>query len=170
MCILSHDCRRGVEEGKRIAADPEFKGYIHDVGGPTADFRYPSCAKQMTEGMCQGGKKCLAPSPCPHVTVTHTEYLNILRRLRELPGVKKVFVRSAVRYDYMIYDKDETFFNELSAYFCKCLFYVFSTVFAYKCNPIVYFNGFAHEDVLHGVSNFCSKDVCGVTNGYEVEL
>lgn len=111
--VTSRSAESVIEEGRRIAADPEFKGYIHDVGGPTADFRYPSCAKQMTEGMCQGGKKCLAPSPCPHLTITHTEYLNILRRLRRIPGVKKVFVRSAVRYDYLIYDKDESFFKEL---------------------------------------------------------
>ena len=111
--VTSRSADSVVAEGERIAQSPGFKGYIHDVGGPTANFRLPSCAKQMREGMCQGGKKCLAPSPCPHLIVDHSEYLGILRRLRAIPGVKKVFIRSGIRYDYLIRDKDESFFKEL---------------------------------------------------------
>ena len=83
------------------------------MGGPTANFRLPSCAQQMTKGMCNGGKHCLAPQACSKLIVDHKEYLKILRRLRALPGVKKVFIRSGIRYDYLILDKDETFFKEL---------------------------------------------------------
>ncbi len=102
-----------VEEASRMIQEPDFKGYIHDVGGPTANFRFPSCAKQMKEGMCTGGKHCLAPQPCKHLIVDHSDYLKILRRLRELPGVKKVFIRSGIRFDYLIADPDESFFKEL---------------------------------------------------------
>lgn len=111
--VTSRSVDSVVEEGELLTKQPGFKGYIHDVGGPTANFRLPSCAKQMTEGMCQGGKKCLAPGPCPHLIIDHSEYLNMLRRLRALPGVKKVFIRSGIRYDYLTWDKDETFFKEL---------------------------------------------------------
>ena len=114
--VTSRSADSIVEEGERIAASPGFKGYIHDVGGPTANFRVISCKEQMTRGMCQGGKKCLAPSPCPHLIVDHSDYLSILRRLRAIPGVKKVFIRSGIRYDYLILDKDETFFKELVKY------------------------------------------------------
>ncbi|MGN0975438.1 MAG: YgiQ family radical SAM protein [Gemmiger sp.] len=102
-----------LREADQIVHDPDFKGYIHDVGGPTANFRYPSCGKQMTEGMCKGGRHCLAPSPCPNLIVSHREYLGILRKLRALPGVKKVFIRSGIRYDYLMADPDDTFFREL---------------------------------------------------------
>ena len=111
--VTSRSADSIVKEGERIAASPNFKGYIHDVGGPTANFRLPSCKEQMTKGMCQGGKKCLAPSPCPHLLVDHSEYLSILRRLRAIPGVKKVFIRSGIRYDYLVWDPDESFFREL---------------------------------------------------------
>lgn len=111
--VTSRSVQSVVEEGKLLTQQPGFKGYIHDVGGPTANFRKPSCGKQLVEGMCQSGKKCLAPSPCPHLIVDHKEYLSMLRQLRELPGVKKVFIRSGIRYDYLIWDKDETFFKEL---------------------------------------------------------
>lgn len=114
--VTSRSADSIVKEGERIAASPNFKGYIHDVGGPTANFRLPSCKEQMTKGMCQGGKKCLAPSPCPHLLVDHTEYLSILRRLRAIPGVKKVFIRSGIRYDYLVWDPDESFFRELVKY------------------------------------------------------
>ena len=100
-------------EADQIIHEPNFKGYIHDVGGPTADFRLPSCGKQLTEGMCRGGRHCLAPSPCPNLIVSHKEYLDILRKLRALPGVKKVFIRSGIRYDYLMADQDDTFFREL---------------------------------------------------------
>ena len=114
--VTSRSADSIVKEGERIAADPEFKGYIHDVGGPTANFRLPSCKEQMTKGMCQGGKKCLAPTPCSKLLVDHSEYLSILRRLRAIPGVKKVFIRSGIRYDYLVRDPDDTFFKELVKY------------------------------------------------------
>jgi uncharacterized radical SAM protein YgiQ len=101
-----------LEEAKAITAMPNFKGYIHDVGGPTANFRHPSCQKQETQGMCKG-KKCLAPTPCPALKADHTEYLAILRKLRSLPKVKKVFIRSGIRFDYLLADPDDSFFKEL---------------------------------------------------------
>ena len=110
--VTSRSAESILEEGRRITQSPHFKGYIHDVGGPTADFRLPSCREQMARGVCPD-RKCLAPNPCPHLLVDHREYVSILRQLRELPGVKKVFIRSGIRYDYLMLDKDETFFKEL---------------------------------------------------------
>lgn len=104
-----------IEEAKKLTQMPNFKGYIHDVGGPTANFRRPSCDKQLSKGLCKG-RKCLAPEPCKNLVVDHTEYLDMLRKLRALPKVKKVFIRSGIRYDYLIEDKDETFINELIKY------------------------------------------------------
>ncbi len=104
-----------VNEAKKLTNDPDFKGYIHDVGGPTANFYHPSCQKQLTVGTCID-KECLYPNPCKNLTVDHSSYLSILRRLRTLPNVKKVFVRSGIRYDYLVYDKDESFFDELIKY------------------------------------------------------
>ncbi len=101
-----------IREAKQLIAMPEFKGYIHDVGGPTANFRKTSCEKQLQHGLCKG-KKCLAPAPCPAMQVDHAEYLHMLRSLRALPGVKKVFIRSGIRFDYLLCDEDETFFKEL---------------------------------------------------------
>ena len=101
-----------VQEAKEMTQLPDFKGYIHDVGGPTANFRKPACLKQLKYGACKN-KQCLSPSPCKDLLVDHTEYLNILRKLREIPKVKKVFVRSGLRYDYMMADKNGTFFKEL---------------------------------------------------------
>ena len=101
-----------IEEAKKLTKMPEFKGYIHDVGGPTANFRSPSCEKQLKTGLCKG-KKCLAPAPCKNLHVDHTEYLHLLRQLRQLDGVKKVFIRSGIRYDYLIEDKDDSFMREL---------------------------------------------------------
>ena len=101
-----------VREAELLTRMPGFKGYIHDVGGPTANFRRPSCRGQLTKGLCKG-KKCLAPSPCPALEADHSEYLHLLRRLRRLPGVKKVFIRSGIRFDYLLADKDESFFKEL---------------------------------------------------------
>lgn len=95
-----------------MTADKDFKGYIHDVGGPTANFRHPSCEKQMTQGVCKN-KQCLFPKPCPNLRADHTDYLTLLRRLRTLPGVKKVFIRSGIRFDYLLADTDDTFFHEL---------------------------------------------------------
>ena len=90
----------------------DFKGYIHDLGGPTANFRNKSCKFQESHGMCKD-KNCLSPSPCKNLMVDHIDYLNILRKMRKLPGVKKVFIRSGIRYDYLIYDKNDAFFKEL---------------------------------------------------------
>jgi len=101
-----------LQEAKLLTELPDFKGYIHDVGGPTANFRHPSCEKQLTAGLCKG-KKCLAPTPCKNLTVDHTEYLELLRKLRKLPKVKRVFIRSGIRYDYLMADPDDSFFREL---------------------------------------------------------
>lgn len=101
-----------INEAKKITEMPDFKGYIHDVGGPTANFRLPSCKGQLKKGLC-ADKKCLAPNMCPAVEVTHEDYLKLLRELRALPKVKKVFIRSGIRFDYLIADKNEDFFKEL---------------------------------------------------------
>ena len=100
------------KEAIKLTKNPRFKGYIHDVGGPTANFSAPACPGQKSRGVCRG-KKCLAPTPCPALRADHSEYLGILRKLRELPGVKKVFIRSGIRFDYLLCDKDESFFKEL---------------------------------------------------------
>ncbi len=101
-----------IAEAKKIIADEEFKGYIHDLGGPTANFRNPACDKQIRKGSCQK-KQCLYPKPCNNLEVDHSEYLDILRSLRNLEGVKKVFVRSGLRFDYIMADEDDTFLREL---------------------------------------------------------
>lgn len=101
-----------VREAEMLTHLPDFKGYIHDVGGPTANFRKPSCEAQLKNGVCKD-KRCLAPEICPAIRPDHSEYLDILRRIRALPGVKKVFVRSGIRFDYLIADPDERFFKEL---------------------------------------------------------
>lgn len=100
-------------EAEALTHDPEFKGYIHDVGGPTANFRVPACQKQLSRGAC-AGRRCLSPEPCKHLTVTHKSYVRLLRKLRALPGVKKVFVRSGIRFDYALLDPDHTFIRELA--------------------------------------------------------
>ena len=107
----SHDSI--VREAELLVQEEDFKGYIHDVGGPTANFRHPSCEKQLTSGVCHG-KQCLFPKPCGNLKVDHNDYLMLLRRLRELPGVKKVFVRSGICFDYLMEDEDDTFFRELA--------------------------------------------------------
>ena len=104
-----------INEAKLITKMPEFKGYIHDIGGPTANFRRPSCDIQLSKGLCKG-KKCLAPKPCPNLIADHSEYLDILRSVRSLPNIKKVFIRSGIRYDYLLQDKDDTFFKEMVKY------------------------------------------------------
>ena len=101
-----------LEEAALMTQDPDFKGYIHDVGGPTANFRQPACKKQLTHGACKN-RQCLFPEPCPNMEIDHSDYVALLRKLRALPKVKKVFVRSGIRFDYLINDKDETFFREL---------------------------------------------------------
>lgn len=99
-------------EAEKLTKQPHFKGYIHDIGGPTANFRRPSCDLQEKNGLCKG-KKCLAPKPCPQLKADQSEYLDILRTVRSLDGIKKVFIRSGIRYDYLLEDKDDSFFREL---------------------------------------------------------
>ncbi len=101
-----------VAEAEEMTKDPEFKGYIHDVGGPTADFRHPSCEKQLTKGVCKH-RQCLFPSPCPNLKADHEDYILLLRKLRAIPKVKKVFIRSGVRFDYVMADKNPLFLSEL---------------------------------------------------------
>lgn len=101
-----------IKEAKRMTEDKEFKGYIHDVGGPTANFRHDACEKQAKAGACPN-RDCMGVDPCPNVKVDHTDYVSLLRKLRELPKVKKVFIRSGIRFDYLMMDKDRTFFKEL---------------------------------------------------------
>ena len=110
--ITSRSKESIIEEAKKLTTLNNFKGYIHDIGGPTANFRKPSCDFQLEHGLCKG-KKCLAPQPCPNLKANHVEYLDILRTVRCLPKVKKVFIRSGIRYDYLLEDKDDTFFKEL---------------------------------------------------------
>ncbi len=99
-------------EAGKLVWEPGFKGYIHDVGGPTANFRAPACEKQLTKGVCTG-RQCLFPKPCENLIVDHSDYLALLRKLRGLANVKKVFIRSGIRFDYLMYDRDETFLEEL---------------------------------------------------------
>lgn len=101
-----------MEEAEKMTKDPEFKGYIHDVGGPTANFRRTSCDKQSEKGVCQN-KQCLFPKPCKNLQVDHSDYVRLLRKLKKLPGVKKVFVRSGIRFDYVMADREDTFLKEL---------------------------------------------------------
>ena len=101
-----------LNEVKKMVYDEDFKGYIHDVGGPTANFRYPACDKQNEKGACKK-RQCLAPTPCKNLKVSHTEYLKLLRKIKEIDGVKKVFIRSGIRFDYLVYDKNTEFFKEL---------------------------------------------------------
>ncbi len=110
--VVSRSKEGIVAEGIEISYDKEFKGYIHDVGGPTANFRHEACDKQLKHGVCKD-KQCLFPTACKNLKVDHRDYIELLRELRDIDGVKKVFVRSGVRFDYLIYDKDETFFKEL---------------------------------------------------------
>ena len=104
-----------LKEAELMTKDPDFKGYIHDVGGPTANFRFPSCEKQLTKGTCPN-RQCLYPTPCKNLRADHSDYVSLLRKLRKLPGVKKVFVRSGIRFDYLLADKKDTFFKELVQY------------------------------------------------------
>ncbi|RQD71366.1 MAG: YgiQ family radical SAM protein [Tindallia sp. MSAO_Bac2] len=101
-----------LEEAQKLISDKNFKGYIHDVGGPTANFRQPACQKQVTHGSCSH-RQCMSPSLCSNMDVTHQDYVSLLRKLRKLSGVKKVFIRSGIRYDYLMADPDPTFFSEL---------------------------------------------------------
>jgi uncharacterized radical SAM protein YgiQ len=104
-----------VNEARQMVWDPDFKGYIHDVGGPTANFRKPACKKQLKTGACKN-RQCLFPEPCKNMDIDHSEYLELLRELRSIDGVKKVFIRSGIRFDYLINDKNDEFFYELCAH------------------------------------------------------
>ena len=104
-----------LEEAKMMTQDKDFKGYIHDVGGPTANFRAPSCQKQLTKGVCSN-KQCLFPKPCKNLRADHKDYIKLLRELRKIDGVKKVFIRSGIRFDYVLADPDDTFLRELCEY------------------------------------------------------
>ena len=104
-----------IKEAKECINDKDFKGYIHDVGGPTAEFRKPACKKQLKYGACTN-KKCLYPKPCENLEVDHSDYLSLLRKIRKIPGIKKVFVRSGFRFDYVVADKDKSFLKELCKY------------------------------------------------------
>ena len=101
-----------VEEARLLTEEPDFKGYIHDVGGPTADFRFPACEKQLTSGACPG-RQCLFPEPCKNLRADHSDYIALLRKLRALPKVKKVFIRSGIRFDYVLADSNRKFLKEL---------------------------------------------------------
>ena len=113
--VTSRSIESVLEEAELLTREPGFKGYIHDVGGPSANFRHTSCQKQKRCGMCKN-RSCLAPEPCPNLDADHSEYTELLRRMREIPGIKRVFVRSGIRYDYMLQDKDRSFFKELVKY------------------------------------------------------
>ena len=110
--VRSRSIESVVEEAKKITALPDFKGYIHDVGGPTANFRYPACEKQLRDGVCSS-RKCLAPTPCKNLVADHSEYVRLIEEIEKLPKVKKVFIRSGIRFDYLLCDKDDTFFRKL---------------------------------------------------------
>lgn len=109
----SHDSI--LEEASLLTKEKDFKGYINDVGGPTANFRHPSCEKQLSKGVCTN-RQCLFPKPCPNLKVDHKDYLTLLRKLRSLPKVKKVFIRSGIRFDYVMADEDKSFLEELCNY------------------------------------------------------
>ncbi len=113
--ITSRSHESVLKEVEAFTRDPKFKGYVHDVGGPTANFRHPSCKQQMKNGMCKK-RACLAPTPCPNMDPSHSDYLSLLRKIRAIPGVKKVFIRSGIRYDYMLAEKNSEFFSELVKY------------------------------------------------------
>ena len=110
--VRSRSIESVVTEAKKITELPNFKGYIHDVGGPTANFRYPSCEKQLKDGVCPS-RKCLAPTPCKNLKVDHTEYIKLIEEIEAIPKIKKVFIRSGIRFDYLMYDKSDAFFKKL---------------------------------------------------------
>lgn len=111
--VRSHESL--IKEAEEMTENPKFKGYIHDVGGPTANFRAPACSKQFVKGVCTN-KQCLYPKPCKNLVADHKDYIKLLQKLRKIPKVKKVFIRSGIRFDYMLADKDDTFMKELCKY------------------------------------------------------
>jgi uncharacterized radical SAM protein YgiQ len=110
--VRSRSIESVVAEAKKITELPDFKGYIHDVGGPTANFRYPACEKQLRDGVCSS-RKCLAPTPCKNLIADHSEYVKLIEEIEKLPKIKKVFIRSGIRFDYLLCDSDDTFFRKL---------------------------------------------------------
>ena len=110
--VRSRSAESVIKEAEIIASMKDFKGYINDVGGPTANFRYPACDKQLESGVCKS-RKCLSPTPCKNLKVDHTEYMNMLAEIEKIKGVKKVFIRSGIRFDYLVYDEDDSFFRRL---------------------------------------------------------
>ena len=110
--VRSRSIESVVAEARKITELPDFKGYIHDVGGPTANFRYPACDKQLKDGVCPT-RKCLAPTPCKNLKVSHTEYVHLIEQIERIPKIKKVFIRSGIRFDYLMADPDDTFFKKL---------------------------------------------------------
>ena len=110
--VRSRSIESVVSEAKLISELPDFKGYIHDIGGPTANFRYPACDKQLKSGVCTN-RKCLAPKPCPNLKADHSEYIELLERVEKIPKIKKVFIRSGIRFDYLLADKSDAFFKKL---------------------------------------------------------
>ncbi len=110
--VRSRSVESCVEEAKKLTSLPDFKGYIHDVGGPTANFRFPACEKQLKSGVCTS-KRCLSPKPCKNLIVDHSEYVELLKKIESVDKVKKVFIRSGIRFDYVMYDNDDTFFKKL---------------------------------------------------------
>ena len=110
--VRSRSIESVVTEAKKITEMPDFKGYIHDVGGPTANFRYPACEKQLRDGVCSG-RKCLAPTPCKNLIADHSEYIKLIEEIESLPKIKKVFIRSGIRFDYLLADSDDAFFRKL---------------------------------------------------------
>ncbi len=110
--VYSRSIESVVKEAELISKMPDFKGYIHDIGGPTANFRYTACDQQKEHGVC-ANRKCLTPTPCKNLKVDHSEYIELLSRVEQIKGIKKVFIRSGIRFDYLIYDKDESFFKKL---------------------------------------------------------
>ncbi|MBE6577309.1 MAG: YgiQ family radical SAM protein [Ruminococcaceae bacterium] len=110
--VRSRSIESVVAEAKKITELPDFKGYIHDVGGPTANFRYPACEKQLRDGVCSS-RKCLSPTPCKNLVADHSEYVRLIEEIEKLPKIKKVFIRSGIRFDYLMHDEDDTFFRKL---------------------------------------------------------
>ena len=113
--VTSRSHESVLKEVEGFTHDPKFKGYVHDIGGPTANFRHPSCQQQLKNGMCKH-RACLAPTPCPNLDPSHQDYLQLLRKVRAIPGVKKVFIRSGIRFDYMLCEKNSEFFSDLVRY------------------------------------------------------
>ncbi len=110
--VRSRSIESVVDEAKLLTTLPDFKGYIHDIGGPTANFRRPACEKQLTDGVCPG-RRCLVPKPCKNLIADHSEYIELLSEVEKIPKIKKVFIRSGIRFDYMMYDKSDEFFRKL---------------------------------------------------------